>query len=367
MTAVLAPHGVTELVDIVRSTPQLIAVGGRTKPRLSTVGVQYPPLDMRGIRGIVEYDPAEYTMTALAGTSLKELSAALAEHRQYIPFDPPLVNGGATLGGAVAADCSGPGRFRFGGVRDFVLGVRFVDGRGRLLRVGGKVVKNAAGFDVPKFFVGSMGRFGVMAEVTLKVLPRPESTLTLRLRTTSLDEAWACLVRLGKSRFQPDALDIEPGTREVMVRLAGPAPALSALARQVLTQYSGEVLAPTAAEGLWSSLLEMHWVPEGGVLARCTLTLTSGPAVLSTLATTSGAMAHVTGGGNLAYVWMSDLESLHCLHSELKRHQCAGVVLRGEGPLLVGYQHTTEIAKAVKHAFDPDARFPDFDLRFSST
>ena len=91
------------------------------------------------------------------------------------------VDAGATLGGTVAAGVSGPGRFRFGGVRDFILGVRFVDGQGRLLRMGGKVVKNCAGFDLPKFFVGSLGRFGVLAEVTFKVFPAPASRLTLKL------------------------------------------------------------------------------------------------------------------------------------------------------------------------------------------
>src|SRR5207249_11250784 len=134
-----------------------------------------------GLRGISEYDPSECTFAALAGTPVREIAAALAERGQYLPFDPVLSEAGATLGGTVAAGLSGPGRFRFGGLRDFILGVRFVDGAGRLLRMGGKVVKNAAGFDLPKFFVGSLGRFGVLAEMTFKVFPRPASALTLRL------------------------------------------------------------------------------------------------------------------------------------------------------------------------------------------
>ena len=208
--------------------------------------------------GFWSYDPAEYTITALAGTPLRDLSAALAEHGQYMPFDPPLVHAGATLGGTVAADCSGPGRFRFGGVRDFVLGVRFVDGSGRLLRVGGKVVKNAAGFDVPKFLVGSMGRFGVLAEITLKVLPHPESTLTIRLPTKCANEATACLARLGSSQLEPDALDILPGSNEVLVRLAGPSSALPALAKRVLAQFPGTVLELPEAEALSARLKEMR-------------------------------------------------------------------------------------------------------------
>ena len=103
----------------------------------------------------------------------------LAEHGQYLPFDPPLAAAGATLGGTVAAGLSGPGRYRYGGVRDFVLGVRFVDGMGNLVRGGGKVVKNAAGFDFPKLMVGSLGRLGVLAELSFKVFPQPPAFATL--------------------------------------------------------------------------------------------------------------------------------------------------------------------------------------------
>src|SRR5207253_6842143 len=142
-----------------------------------------------GLRGITEYDPSEFTFTAGAGTPVREIVAALAESGQYLPFDPMLVEAGATLGGTVAAGLSGPGRFRFGGVRDFILGVRFVDGAGRLLRMGGKVVKNAAGFDLPKFFCGSLGRFGLIVEATFKVFPRPASRLTLRLRAENAEVA----------------------------------------------------------------------------------------------------------------------------------------------------------------------------------
>src|SRR4051812_30769686 len=145
-----------ELSEAVRSMPQVLTVGAGTKPRLSAVGA-VPKLSTQKLSGIVEYEPDEFTFTALAGTPVREIAASLAERGQYLPFDPMLLDSGATLGGTVAAGFSGPGRFRYGGLRDFILGVRFVDGMGRLLRLGGKVVKNAAGFDVPKFMVGSLG------------------------------------------------------------------------------------------------------------------------------------------------------------------------------------------------------------------
>src|SRR3954447_2992182 len=198
MNSVLAPESLAELVDAVRSTPRLLAVGAGTKPRLSAVdGVK---LTTAGLRGISEYDPSEFTFTAAAGTPVREIVAALAERGQYLPFDPMLCDAGATLGGTVASGLSGPGRFRFGGVRDFILGIRFVDGAGRLLHMGGKVVKNAAGFDLPKFFCGSLGRFGLLVEATFKVFPQPSARLTLLLEAADGDAAVKTMTAAGNSR-----------------------------------------------------------------------------------------------------------------------------------------------------------------------
>jgi glycolate oxidase FAD binding subunit len=162
MTAALTPSSVAAFAEAVRVTPNLIVVGGGTKPRLAEANSIYTRVSTSGLCGIVEYQPDEYTITVLAGTPLREVIATLKAKGQFLPFDPLFVKAGATIGGAVAAGANGPGRFRFGGIRDFILGTRFVDGDGRVLRMGGKVVKNAAGFDLPKFLVGSLGRYGVL-------------------------------------------------------------------------------------------------------------------------------------------------------------------------------------------------------------
>src|SRR5262245_36002196 len=209
MNARLCLATVDELVEAVRSTPHLLAVGAQTKPRLSKTDAV--ALDTRRLKGITEYDPGEFTFTAYAGTPLAEISTALAEKGQYLPFDPVLAKSGATLGGSVAAGLSGPGRFRYGGLRDFILGVRFVDGSGQLLHLGGKVVKNAAGFDLPKFFVGSLGRFGVLAELTFKVFPRPASRLTLKLAVASMTDAARILMAAASGRWEAEALEDPPG------------------------------------------------------------------------------------------------------------------------------------------------------------
>ena len=135
-------------------------------------------LDVSAHRGIVAYEPTELYITAQCGTPLAEIEAVLAEKGQMLAFEPPHF-GGATVGGCVAAGLSGPRRQQVGAVRDFVLGVKLVDGTGQVLNFGGQVMKNVAGYDVSRLIAGSLGTLGVIAEVTLKVLPRSVAEATL--------------------------------------------------------------------------------------------------------------------------------------------------------------------------------------------
>ncbi|UJP05462.1 MAG: glycolate oxidase subunit GlcE [Nitrosomonas sp.] len=136
-------------------------------------------LDIRPYHGIVAYEPTELVVTARAGTQLTDLQALLDQHGQMLAFEPPLFAASATLGGCVAAGLSGPRRAAAGAVRDFVLGVRLLNGRGDDLHFGGQVMKNVAGYDVSRLMVGSLGTLGVLLEVSLKVLPKPQTELTL--------------------------------------------------------------------------------------------------------------------------------------------------------------------------------------------
>lgn len=130
-------------------------------------------LDVRPHRGIVHYAPEELVLTVRAGTPLVEVEAALAERGQMLAFEPPHYGEGATIGGTLAAGLSGPRRAAAGSARDFVLGMRVVNGRGQVLRFGGEVIKNVAGYDVSRLMVGAFGTLGVMLEASFKVLPRP--------------------------------------------------------------------------------------------------------------------------------------------------------------------------------------------------
>jgi glycolate oxidase FAD binding subunit len=184
------PGSETELVDLVadaaaHKTP-LDVCGNATLAgwgRLETPGRR---VSLSGLSGIIDYAPTELVLTAWAGTPMVEIEAALAAHRQHLGFEPadlgPLYGkrqGGQTLGGILGANLSGPRRPFAGAARDFFLGFRAVNGRGELFKAGGKVVKNVTGYDLPKLMAGSFGTLAVLSEITIKVVPAPETSATL--------------------------------------------------------------------------------------------------------------------------------------------------------------------------------------------
>ncbi|MNS28825.1 putative FAD-linked oxidoreductase [compost metagenome] len=156
-------------------------------------------LDTRAHRGIVSYDPTELVITARCGTPLAELAQALDAAQQMLPCEPPSFGDGATVGGMIACGLSGPRRPWSGSVRDFVLGTRVITGQGKLLRFGGEVMKNVAGYDLSRLMTGSYGCLGLITEVSLKVLPKPRTVLSISLE---MDPERA-LLRLAEWGQQP--------------------------------------------------------------------------------------------------------------------------------------------------------------------
>ncbi|NIR31397.1 MAG: glycolate oxidase subunit GlcE [Gammaproteobacteria bacterium] len=146
------------------------------------------PLEVSGHRGIVAYEPSELVITARAGTPLSEVESTLAERGQMLAFEPPHFGAGATLGGAMATGLSGPRRPYAGAARDMTLGVKILNGKGDILRFGGQVMKNVAGYDISRLMVGAVGTLGVLLEITLKLLPAPAAETT---RVFELDAASA--------------------------------------------------------------------------------------------------------------------------------------------------------------------------------
>jgi glycolate oxidase FAD binding subunit len=350
---------VEAIQDAVRTSSRPLFIrGGGTKRALSSVA-DATCLDVRGLAGIVEYDPGEYTFTARAGTPLREIALALAEHGQYLPFDPPLVEQGATLGGTVAAGLSGAGRMRFGGVRDFLIGVRFVDGQGRLVRGGGKVVKNAAGFDLPKLLVGSLGRLGVLTEVSFKVFPAPPQTATLAVKLPGLADAVAASQRLMVAPLDLDALDFTPTDAGAMlwVRLGGLAGALPPrLARIQALLNGGRVLDDDAAAAHWADQRAFAWLPEGAALVKAATTPGQLKALDARLAE-AGATRLYSVGGNLAWIgWPGPLD---VLDQALAAAGLGGLVLIGEHARpLIGRQPGGPFLQKIQQTLDPAGRFP---------
>ncbi len=197
--------------------------------------------------GVIAYEPTELVITARAGTPLAEIEAVLAERQQMLAFEPPRFSPASTIGGVVAAGLSGPRRLQAGAVRDFVLGTKVIDGQGRVLTFGGQVMKNVAGYDVSRVMAGSLGTLGLIAEVSLKVLPVPVAEATLRF---ACDQAEGIL-RVNRWGGQPlpiSATAWHDGA--LLVRLSGAWAAVSA----AQATLGGEGLESEVGRGFWQGL-----------------------------------------------------------------------------------------------------------------
>lgn len=208
-----------------RASLEIVCAGskrGLGRPMASSTAT----LDASRISGIVAYEPEELIITALPGTSVVEIEAALAAKGQRLGFEPPdwgpllgSAPGIGTIGGAISTDASGPARVRYGAVRDQLLGIRAVNGFGEAFKAGGKVVKNVTGFDIPKLICGAYGTLCVLTEVTLRVYPKPTLSQTLSVEGLEPGEGLALLRRVWASPLESTGLAFAQGT--ALIRLEG--------------------------------------------------------------------------------------------------------------------------------------------------
>lgn len=358
---VIAVESTAAVQEAVLSTRRLLARGGGTKSTLSAPLPDTTTLDLRGLAGILEYEPGEFVFTALAGTPLQTIATALAANGQYLPFDPPWVEQGATLGGTIAAGLSGSGRQRYGGLRDFLIGARYVDGQGRLVRSGGKVVKNAAGFDQHKLLIGSLGRLGVLVEASFKVFPQPQRYSTLRIDAGTIGAAVDLLGRLALGKFDIEALDIvfdEDHAPAVLVRLGGWSTVLPQRSASLRAWLGCGVPLTTDDDlSIWRQARAFAWLPTGMALVKTPLTLNQVAALESALAGT-GASRRYACGGNLA--WIGWPGALPDLENRLQALGLAGLVLVGQTTRpLIGARTGENLAARIKRTLDPNSKFPD--------
>lgn len=342
-----------EMSEFIRSQGKLLPFGGRSKTSLQAPeGVT--PLDMLPFSGVLEYEPEEYTFTALAGTKLDEITRMLSENDQFLPFDPPFLKRGGTLGGSVAAGLSGSERYHYGGVRDFLLGVQYFDYQGRLIRSGGKVVKNAAGFDISKLMVGSLGSLGALVELNIKVFPRPSAHVTINCKYATFQEALETLVRLTASPIEISCLDLEHDSYgySLKIRLGGDPSTFAIRINRLRKEFEDlEVLEGDAEIEYWCKIREFLWVPEDSTLVKTPITPKQVPELDNFLGE-NDSIRRYSVGANLA--WITWSQPLELLDNHLKKFKLSGLTILGPAKKKrLGHWKGGSFYKRIKQAFDP--------------
>ena len=345
-----APGSVTELQAMVRDSERIHVIGNGSKPALHCAVNGAAIADLSGMSGIIEYQPAEYTATVRAGTPVRELSAALGEKGQYLPFDP-LLPEAATIGGTVASNLSGSRRFRYGGVRDFILGAQVVDGEGRAFGVGGKVVKNSAGFDLSKFLVGSLGKYAIMTELTFKVFPDVPRFRSLGFLYEKLEEALSAIYFMNQSVYELDALDLAPAADNwiLLARLAGFDDTLPQRVERITAAMTGDTATIRVEElhdsaALWNPLADLS----GEFLVKVVIPPKLLPAFDALIARDR---RRYSVGGNIAW---AATDKVARLDTALKACGLTGLCLRGAvDSAVIGVPIDNALAKRVKQVLDP--------------
>ncbi len=285
-----------ELSDVIRAaTAPLSVQGGGTRDFAAHGDV----LSVAGLSGITLYEPGALTMVAQAGTPVAEIEAELAKNNQRLAFEPMdhrgLVGrkGTPTIGGIFAANVSGPRRIAVGAARDFLLGVQFVDGQGRVTKNGGRVMKNVTGYDLVKLMAGSFGTLGVLTEVSFKVLPKPETEATLVLSGLSDEAAVTALSKAMGSPFEVTGAAHDPTTGETALRIEGFADSVAyriGQLKDLLARNQMDVEDAPSSTTRWAGQRDVAAFQTGeGDVWRVSCKPTNGPA----LAAKAGAEAHL--------------------------------------------------------------------------
>jgi len=306
-------------------------------------------LDTREHAGIVAYEPTELVVTARCGTPLAELQAVLAEKGQALSFEPPHFSGASTIGGCVAAGLAGPRRAQAGAVRDFVLGVKILDGNADVLSFGGQVMKNVAGYDVPRLMAGSLGTLSLILEVSLKVLPFAVAERTLRFE---LPQGKA-LTLLNQWGGRPLPISGSAWSdNQLYLRLSGAAAAVDA----ALHKLGGQVLAEGEAAAFWHGLREQTHAFFAGEAPLWRVAVPSTSAVLelpgAQLVEWGGAQRWLRAGDAAAICTAAERAGGHAtlFRADDAQKAKAGVFTPLSAPL-------ARIHRQLKRAFDPQGVF----------
>jgi glycolate oxidase FAD binding subunit len=388
MSSLIAPAdeaGIIAAVQAARAACEPLAVEGQGSKRGMLRPVQAArSLSTRGLTGVTLYRPAELIISARAGTPLAEIEATLAEKGQQLIAESPYLNGvfgtsaPPSIGGVVAANLSGPRRITWGATRDHVMGLRFINGAGEVIRSGGRVLKNVTGLDLCKLLSGSYGTLGVITEVTLKVLPAPEASATLLIETPDLASAVAALAAGLGSPFGISAAAALPGTGHVLAALrledfaASVAYRMEKL-RGVLGRFGTQRFIEDAeSRAFWRGVREVEplQVMADEAIWRVSVRPSAGPQIASAASAIGGRVMLDWGGG---LVWVAAIPSSanHMLISEAARTQGgAAMLFRAPESLRLAVPVLPEeaaplakIGARVKEALDPGGLFNPGHMR----
>lgn len=327
----LTPHTENDAAYVIRNAAAegrtLAVIGGGTRSGFGNRVACDETLSASALTGIVDYEPAEMVMTVRAGTPVAEVEAALSANRQMMSFEPMdhrkiMGTGGEpTIGGIFAANASGPRRFVSGAARDSLLGIRFVNGRGEVVRAGGRVMKNVTGLDLVKLIAGSHGTLGFLTEVTFRVLPVPETVETIVV--SGLDDAAATqamavamampvevsgaahLPQTVRSRFLSGAL---PDGEATVLRLEGLEASVAVRAENLAAVMAGHGVVTTlgaeASRKLWSEIrdVSVYAATQQKPLWRVSVAPTAGHRLVAALRLEAGIDAFYDWQGGL--IWM---------------------------------------------------------------
>lgn len=349
---------IAQIRDAAAATCPLSIEGSGSKRWYGNPVVAQRQLVTMGHTGIVDYDPAELVITARAGMRLADIEATLSERGQMLPFEPPRYGPESTLGGAVATALSGPGRPFVGGVRDFVLGMHVIDGNGEVLKFGGQVMKNVAGYDVSRLMTGAMGTLGLILQVSLKVLPLAPASATLQFELSEAD----AIHRVNAWSGQPLPLSASAWEQGLLhVRLSGARAAVASATKTL----GGVPMDPASADAYWNALRDQthaFFCDANEMNAGQTLWRLSLPAVTPavTNAQLSGA-AHqlIEWGGGQRWLWSdADGDTLRSLAQNLGGHAVRFNNQQGNGETFAQPSAALmAIHRRLKQTFDPQGIF----------
>ena len=314
-----------EMAEAVRDAGgPLVVRGGGTRGLGAPAG---EVLDTGGLAGVTLYEPGALTLVARAGTPLAGLEALLAGERQRLAFEVPDLrgllgrDGDSTIGGVIAANASGPRRVQAGAARDFLLGVRFVDGLGRVVKNGGRVMKNVTGYDLVKLMAGSHGTLGVLTEVSLKVLPAPAAQATLVLDGLDDAQAVTAMARALGSPYDVTGAAHWPG-RGTFLRIEGLAAQVAYRAGRLQALLGGTVTDP----GPWDQIRDValfHGQP--GDVWRLSVKPSDAPGLVAR----AGALGVLYDwGGGLVWVLITPGSDLRARLGAFQGH---ATLIRGSG------------------------------------